>query len=90
MITPTKQNTEQYGVKTFEVSVNRKPVTVAETIVTGLQIKEAAIGQGIAIELGFQLARVADDGTHVIIGNQDKVDVTEFKTFFATRVDDNS
>ena len=90
MTTVTKEDTERGSKESYEISVNRKPVGVTEPLVTGQQIKEAAIKQGVAIELGFQLARVADDGTHVIVGNTDKVDVTEFKTFFATRVDDNS
>ena len=76
--------------KPFEISVNRKPVAVAEPIVTGLAIKEAAIQQGLPIELSFQLARVNPDGKECIVGNADKVDVREFKTFFATADDDNS
>ena len=90
MTTATKEDTERVSKESYEVSVNRKPVYVGEPLVTGLQIKEVAIEQGVSIALEFQLARVDDDGTHVIIGNSDKVDVTEFKTFWATRADDNS
>ena len=76
--------------KPFEISVNRKPVEVAGPIVTGLEIKEASIQQGLPIEVSFQLALVEPDGKERIIGNSDKVDVRESKTFFATADDDNS
>ena len=76
--------------KPFEISVNRKPVEVAGPIVTGLEIKEASIQQGLPIEVSFQLALVEPDGKERIIGNVDKVDVRESKTFFATADDDNS
>ena len=74
----------------FAVSVNHKPVEVTVQLPIGLEIKEAAIEQGVAIELDFQLAKVGLDGKHQIVGDADKVDVLEFKTFFATASDDNS
>ena len=78
------------ALKPFEISVNRKPVEVGEQIVTGLQIKEASINAGLAINLDFQLAAVEGDNRERIVGNDDKVDVLEFKTFIATASDDNS
>lgn len=86
---PTSQE-DKVPTKPFEISVNRKPVEVAEPIVTGLAIKEAAIQQGLPIEPNFQLALVKPDGKECIVGNADKVDVREFKMFFATADDDNS
>ena len=85
-------SSQEYAVpaKPFEISVNRKPVKVGGPVVTGLEIKEAALKQGLPIELGFQLAVVEADGKEKIIGNSDKVDVREFKTFFATASDDNA
>ena len=74
----------------FPISVNRKPVEVGEPLITGLEIKESAIKQGVAIELDFRLAKVDVDGKHRIVGGSEKVDVLEFKTFFATAGDDNS
>ena len=76
--------------KAWEISVNRKPVAVDEPIVTGFQIKEAAIAQGVVIGLDFQLALVDASGKHQIVGDADKVDVREAKEFFATAADDNS
>ena len=83
---------QEYDVsaKLFEISVNRKPVKVEGPVVTGLEIKEASIKQGLPIELDFQLALVEAGGNERIVGNSDKVDVREFKTFFATASDDNS
>lgn len=76
--------------KPFEISVNRKPVEVNGPVITGLEVKEAAIKQDVAIKLDFQLAVVEADGKHRIVGNSDKVDVSEYKTFYATAGDDNS
>ena len=78
------------GKGAFPISVNHKPVEVKVQLPTGLEIKEAAIEQNVAIKLDFQLAEVGLDGKHQIVGDADKVDVLEFKTFFATASDDNS
>ena len=86
---PTSQE-DKVPTKPFEISVNRKPVEVAEPIVTGLEIKEASIQQGLHIDVAFQLARAEPDGKQQIVGNSEKVDVREFKTFVATADDDNS
>jgi len=45
-----------------EVKVNRKPVVLRKKEVTGLEVKEAAIDQGVSIELGFILVREAEHG----------------------------
>ena len=84
----SKPRDERKGA--FPISVNRKPVEVEEQLPTGLEIKEASIAQGVAIELDFQLAKVEPDGKQQIVGDADKVDVLDFKTFFATAGDDNS
>ena len=76
--------------QTFEVEVNRKPVKVDGPFATGLDIKKAAVEQGVAIKLDFLLAEVGADGKQQIIGNSDVVDLRESKTFFATDGDDNS
>ena len=48
--------------KPFEISVNKKPVYVEEPIVTGLEIKQAAVDQGVSIDLTFRLVQVEPDG----------------------------
>lgn len=86
----TLRQQDKVITKPFEITVNRKPVEVGEALVTGLEIKLAAIKQGVAIQTNFQLAWVNANGKHQITGDTEKVDVREYKTFFATDGDDNS
>ena len=72
------------------ITVNRKEVKVDGPRVSGLAIKQAAIKQGVPIELDFQLAVVTPDGKQDIIGDDDIVEVTDKSEFFATAGDDNS
>ena len=72
------------------ITVNNKPVKIEGPRASGLAIKEAAIEQGVAIELDFQLAIVGPDGKQQIIGNDDVVEVSMDSKFFATAPDDNS
>jgi hypothetical protein len=72
------------------VTVNTKPVKVDGPLASGLGIKKAAIEQGVAIELDFQLALIDPDGKHQIIGDDDLVEVTSKSEFVATATDDNS
>ena len=90
MTSTTTINVKRGRRKLFPISVNRKPVDVGEPLITGLEIKETAIDQGVAIDLDFQLTKLDADGKHRIVGDSDKVDVRECKTFFATAGDDNS
>ena len=84
------QQVEDLPKRPFAVSVNRKPVEVNGPLPTGLEIKSAAVDQGVAIKVDFKLAKVGADGKQLIVGDEEKVDVREFKTFFATDGDDNS
>ncbi len=72
------------------ITVNRKEVKVDGPRVSGLEIKEAAIEQGLPIELDFQLAEETSEGKRPIIGDADIVEVTDKSVFFATAGDDNS
>ena len=72
------------------ITVNRKEVKVDGPRVSGLAIKQAAIKQGLHIDLDFQLAMVTPDGKQDIIGDGDIVDVTDKSVFYATAGDDNS
>ena len=90
MTSITTNPIDKAGTEAFLISVNRKPVGVKEPLVTGLEIKEASIKQGVDIQLDFQLTKVNTDGKQPIVGDFDKIDVREFKTFFATAGDDNS
>ena len=72
------------------ITVNRKEVKVDGPKVSGLAIKEAAIEQGLPIELDFTLAEETSDGKRKNIGDRDIVDVTDKSVFWATAGDDNS
>lgn len=73
-----------------EITVNNKPVRIDGPKATGLQIKQAAVAQGVQIELDFQLALIQGDGKHKIIGDSDAVTVHHDSKFVATASDDNS
>ncbi len=72
------------------IIVNNKPVKLRESRTSGLVIKKAAIAQGVAIELDFQLAMILDDGRHQIIGDDETIRVSRGTKFVATAHDDNS
>jgi len=73
-----------------DITVNNQPVEVIGPKATGLQIKEAAIAQGVKIELDFQLAELKENGERPIIGDGDVVTVNKNSKFVATAPDDNS
>ena len=75
---------------TVEISVNRRQVTVSGPRQTGLGIKQAAIDQGVPIELGFQLSEQLGPHQTRIIGDTDEVVVHKGSVFFAVAGDDNS
>ena len=72
------------------ITVNRQGVKIAGPTASGLDIKRAAIDQGVAIELDFQLAMVGRGGAQRIVGNRDTVEVHDGSEFVATADDDNS
>ena len=73
-----------------DIVVNKKSVRVEGPKATGLQIKEAAITQGVAIELTFQLSEKLGDHKTKIIDNTDTVHIHEGAVFVAVADDDNS
>jgi Multiubiquitin len=72
------------------IHVNNKPVEVDAPRISGLAIKEAAIAQGVEIQLDFQLAEVKGEGKRQIVGDDDTVTVNKNSQFVATAPDDNS
>jgi hypothetical protein len=72
------------------VAVNTRPVKVDGPRATGLQIKEAAIAQGLPIQLTFQLSEKLADHKAKIIGNDDTVTLHEGEVFVCVADDDNS
>lgn len=78
--------------KLVTIEVNTKPVKIAGPTVTGLQIKEAAIAQGVDIKLDFVLSHEVGEGGRrtVIVGNDDVVTIHRGSKFHAVPPDDNS
>ena len=77
-------------VKVITIIVNNQPVQFQQTEVTGLQIKEAAIKQGVAIATDFQLFLKHGEGKLKLIADGETVKIHEREEFRATAPDDNS
>ena len=78
-------------LKPVTVTVNNKPVTLPRHRVTGLEVKEAAIAQGVQIKLDFILTLEARDGEPArTIDDDDFVTVTRESVFTANDGDDDS
>jgi hypothetical protein len=86
----TSAPAEGHECQAFKITVNDKPVVLDDHHQTGLSIKEAAIAQGVPIQLDFVLSEVLHDGKQKPIGDDKKVDVKEGDQFWAIPGDDNS
>lgn len=78
--------------KTVVIYVNgeKNPVKITRGEHTGLEIKEAAIEQGVKIQRDFILSLVKGPGETQIIGDQDTVKVKRGQHYVAIADDDNS
>lgn len=72
------------------IQVNNKPVNITGPRVTGLEIKQAAVDQGVQIKLDFVLSEIEANGKSHIVGDDDKVTVNKNSKFRAVDNDDNS
>jgi hypothetical protein len=81
---------EEQRHRTVTITVNNRSVEIEGPRVTGLAIKQAAIAQGVSIELDFQLAEIKKHGEHLIVGDDDVVTINKNSKFVATASDDNS
>ena len=77
-------------VETVTVEVNDRKVKMPAGPATGLEIKQAAIEQDAKIELNFVLQMQLPNGSSKVIGDDDKVQLTEHLAFTAIAPDDNS
>ena len=77
--------------KIVEFKVNKKPVKIEKGKHKGLVIKQAAIDQGVKIQLDFVLSlqKGGQQKTRVI-GNNEEVQVKEDTCFVAIANDDDS
>ncbi len=73
-----------------EITINGKTVRVEGPKSTGLAIKEAAIAQGVSIQLDFVLSEEIGDRRTKVIGDNDEVTVHPGSKFIAVAPDDNS
>lgn len=75
--------------RTIRVTVNRQQVDLPDREITGLEVKQAAIAQGVQIQLDFQLS--VKRGEHYeVIGDNDTITAHENEEFLAVAPDDNS
>lgn len=73
-----------------DVHVNERPVELPDRSVTGAQIKQAAIAQGVPIQPDFVLVEELGHGRTKVIGDEDTVRVNKQSRFLANDGDDNS
>jgi len=76
--------------KIITIFVNEKPVKIEKERQTGLSIKQAAIAQGVQIQLDFVLSIERGGGKTELIGDSDTVKVKKGDRFLAIPNDDNS
>lgn len=72
------------------VVVNEQKVEILGPRTSGLAIKEAAIAQGLPIDLGFQLIEELAHGRTRVVGDSDNLTVHPGSRFLAVAPDDNS
>jgi hypothetical protein len=72
------------------VEVNSTAVVLSEHLVTGLQLKQAAIDQGATLEIDFQLWRLTGEHKRDQVANDEKVHLHDGERFAATASDDNA
>ena len=77
-------------LKIVTIEVNDHKVEMTAEPATGLEIKEAAIKQGVGIQLNFMLQVQLPNGSSKVIGDDDKIQLSEHLAFTAIAADDNS
>ena len=83
-------NTVEADERLVDVVVNKKSVEISGPSTTGLEIKEAAIAQGLQIELSFLLSEKIGEHKTRVIGDSDTVHLHPGQEFVAVADDDNS
>ena len=81
---------EDVHLKTVTIEVNDHKVEMPAGPATGLEVKEAAIKYGVNIQLNFVLQVQLPNGSSKVVGDNDKVALTEHLAFTAIAADDNS
>jgi hypothetical protein len=81
--------TEKAKDRTIAIRVNNKPVEMTENRPTGLEIKQAAIAQGVDIQLDFKLSQKVGDKFKPV-KDDERVTINKNSEFSAIAGDDNS
>ena len=89
-MTTNDATAEDQRLKTVTIEVNDHKVEMPASPATGLEIKEAAIKQDVNIRVNFVLQVQLPNGSSKVIGDEDKVPLTEHLAFTAIAPDDNS
>ena len=89
-MTTNDATAEDLRLKTVTIEVNDHKVEMPAGPATGLEIKEAAMKQDVNIEVNFVLQVQLPNGSSRVIGDEDKVQLTEHLAFTAIAPDDNS
>ena len=87
---PSTINRPTAELKVIEIEVNDYKVKMHEGPAAGLEIKEAAIEQGVPVQTSFVLQLHLPNGSSKVIGDEDKIQLTEHLAFTAIAADDNS
>ena len=74
----------------MDIEVNGDKIVMHKERPTGLEVKQAALEQGVAIQLTFVLQVERANGTSDIIGDTDHVHLHPHQMFTAIAPDDNS
>ena len=78
-------------IKSITIKVNNQPVHLSQRRVTGIEIKQAAIAQGVSIDLGFVLYRVKPGGgLGPAIRDDEHLTLRKCDEFRCVAPDDNS
>jgi hypothetical protein len=89
-MTTTEKVGDQAHAKDLTVLFNKQPISLQQRKYTGIELKEVAIAQGVAIQLDFVLFEVKHNGRRDVIGDHDTVQVNKESEFAAMGNDDNS
>ncbi|QNE35377.1 multiubiquitin domain-containing protein [Leifsonia shinshuensis] len=89
-MTTTESIDEFAKAKSVDVLFNKQQIVLQQRKYTGLELKEAAIRQGVAIQLTFVLFELKHNGRRTPIGDHDTVQVNKESEFAAMDNDDNS
>ena len=89
-MTTNDATAEDLRLKTVTIEVNDHKIEMPAGPATGHEIKEAAIKQDVDIQVNFVLQVQLPNGSSRVIGDEDKVQLTEHLAFTAIAPDDNS